>query len=392
MSKEATRQFRLAFIQIVCPSYKLALYEGIHNLPGVELDLFIGDKHPPSIAPGCIPYSCSYVQIRNTIFTIFGITWIWQHLGRVFSPRGYDLVILPDGVFFLSNYVIMLRCWLKGVPFAFYTHGYNYQRKLSPLARYLECFRGFVHRRSDLLIVYSEEGARHLHEKSRVAYERIFVSKNTLDVDSIIERSKSFTSSIIAKRRYELGASKDDIILVYIGRLVPQKNPGWVIDVVARLRASGEPVRAVFVGNGVSMPVLRRHLAKLPEDVQDAVRFAGEKSIDEVDLYLKAGDITVMPGMTGLAIAHSFALGRPYITIKSPYHSPEIAYLEEGVNALIADNNIDSFSEAVLSLVSDPKKRESMANAAFDYAVKELTMDYQLKGFKEAIDYIRQRG
>ncbi len=111
--------------------------------------------------------------------------------------------------------------------------------------------------------------------------------------------------------------------------------------------------------------------------------------MEDVDLFLLSSDITVMPGMTGLAIVHSFAIGRPYITIKSTYHSPEVAYLKHGVNGLMADANMEAFCDAIESLVINSEARKKMGISAFNYAKDKLSMANQIKGFEQAINFVR---
>ncbi|MBA3031362.1 MAG: hypothetical protein FP816_21460 [Desulfobacteraceae bacterium] len=96
-------------------------------------------------------------------------------------------------------------------------------------------------------------------------------------------------------------------------------------------------------------------------------------TIEDVDFYLLASDISVMLGMTGLSIVHSFSVGHPFVTIKSPYHSPEVAYLKHGISGLMSESDIDFFCAAIESLVVDPYLRNRMGIAALNYAKTELS-------------------
>jgi glycosyltransferase involved in cell wall biosynthesis len=382
------KKFRLAFVQIVVPSYKIAMFEGIRNLRDVELTLFVGDKPTPMHPPNADLRNVLHVGVKNRILSFLDLTWVWQSLIKLLNPSNYDLVILPEGILYLSNYIIMLRCWLKKIPFGLYTHGYNFQRKNSKISSPLEKMRSVIHRRCDVIIVYSEKGAKHLIENNGVLPERIFIAKNTLNIETIIKRLLTLTSKDIKRCRMELGVSSDDVLLAYVGRIDSMKNPDWVVETVIRLRQKGLPVRAVFIGNGKMLSLLMEKIERLSYEIRDAIRFMGQVSVENVDLYLLASDITVMPGMTGLAIVHSFAVGRPYVTIQSTYHGPEIAYLKHGVNGLMADANMEAFCDSVEPLVINKEEREKMGTAAFDYAKEELTMANQIKGFEQAIKYI----
>jgi glycosyltransferase involved in cell wall biosynthesis len=385
------KQFNLAFIQLVCPSYKFPMFENINKIPNVDLTLFVGDKNLSGFPPNIELKNSWHVKVQTKIFNILGLTFIWQNLSRVLSPKNYDLVILPEGIFYLSNYVTMLRCWWHNVPFGLYTHGFNYQRKTKRYAKIQEFFRAFIHRRCTVLIVYSEEGAQHLQNINGVSSKRIFIAKNTLDVESIFKRAEKMSSEKITQCRLEFGVKTDDVLLVYTGRIDVVKNPDWVVETVVKLRKIKLPVCAVFVGDGAYLAELQKKVARLSNDIGEAVKFVGRVPVEEVDRYLFSGDITVMPGMTGLAIVHSFAVGRPYITIKSPFHSPEIAYLKKGVNGLIAEATVEDFCEAVASLVTDEEKRKSMGIAALKYAKNELNMTNQIKGFEQAIDFVHSQ-
>jgi glycosyltransferase involved in cell wall biosynthesis len=381
-------RFRLAFVQLVTPSYKLPMFEGIRSLQGVDLTLFVGDKPTPMQPPNADLRNVPNVGVKNRIVGFWGLSFVCQSLRKLLNPSEYDLVILPEGILYFSNYMVMLRCWWKKVPFGIYTHGYNYQRKKSRISYVLEKVRGFIHRRCSVLIVYSEEGAKHLARNNGVLPDRIFIARNTLNVETIIKRVSTFTSKDIMCCRTDLGASPDDVVLVYVGRIDSMKNPGWVVETFIRLRQKGLPVRAIFIGDGKILSSLVEKINRLSAEIREAIRVIGQIAVEKVDLYLLAADITVMPGMTGLAIVHSFAIGRPYITIKSTYHSPEVAYLKHGVNGLMADANMEAFCDAVESLVINSEARKKMGISAFNYAKEELTMANQIKGFEQAIKYI----
>lgn len=387
----STAPFRLAMVQLVCPSYKLLMFQAIARLPGVELTLFAGDRPPPGEAPGVRPAGVRSVAVRNRVASILGFTVVWQNLTDVLDPSKFDLVILPEGVLYLSNYRTMWRCRRAGTPFGLYTHGYNHKRKRNRVARIVERFRALVHRRCDVLIAYSADGVRHLHERNRVPRERLFLARNTLDVEAIQDRVAGLSREEIRAIRRDAGAGDDDVLLVFAGRIVPIKHPDWVVRAVTRLRAKGHPVRALFVGDGDGLPALRELVASLPHDARDAIRFSGRVPVSEVERYLRAGDITVMPGLTGLAIVHSFAVGRPYVTIDAPFHSPEIEHLRDGVTGRLAPFSFEGFCDAVEDLVADRAGREAMGRAAHEYAARELGSAKQLEGFANAVAWIRDR-
>jgi glycosyltransferase involved in cell wall biosynthesis len=93
--------------------------------------------------------------------------------------------------------------------------------------------------------------------------------------------------------------------------------------------------------------------------------------------------------MTGLAVVHAFAAGKPYVTVESPYHSPEIIYLRNGENGIIAGPSMDEFIEAVRSLAKDPDLRKCIGKCAMRDALQNLSMEKQIEGFHAAFDYLK---
>src|SRR5690606_28048217 len=84
--------------------------------------------------------------------------------------------------------------------------------------------------------------------------------------------------------RKKLGFSKDEKILLQLGRLVPRKGIDNVIRAVARLRNAIDPLRLVVVGGETDEPdpLLTPELGRLQqiakeEQVSDKVLFTGRK-------------------------------------------------------------------------------------------------------------------
>lgn len=382
------RSFRLAFVQLGCPSYKREMFENIAALPSVNLNLFIGDRHPSGHAPNGDLSGLKHLLIRNLILKIFGLQLVWQSINKHINPKNYDLIILPEGVLYFSNYLLMLRAFFAGTAVGFYSHGFNHQRKESILGKLLEAVRQLVHRRAALVITYSQTGADFIVRSNPAMAGRVFVALNTLDVNSIHETALSISRNEILKMRTSWGFSLNDVVLAFVGRISNEKNPQFVISAVRELRHEGFSVRALFIGDGPALQELRSCLLGESEDVQASIKLLGRVSVSEVTPILKASDISVMPGMTGLAIVHSFAVGVPYVTIESPLHSPEIEYLISDVNGIITKNSNQSFIGGVRTLIKNPELRTKMGASGNLYALANLGINKQMSGFEEAFKYV----
>ncbi len=389
MKNQKDKHFHIAFVQILVPSYKLPMFHGISNLPGIKLTLFTGDRGPTSLPKGKPVWGIKHVPLQNTLFKIASFCIIWQRkLNKLLNPAQYDLVILPEGVLYISNYALIIRCLLKHTPFGFYSHGYNHQRRKTWLSRPLEILRKAVHRLASVIVVYSDEGAKHLIKNKHVSPQKVFIALNTLNTSDITNRISQIKQNEILKYRQSLGLPNDGILLAYTGRIEPIKNPDWILYVVQRLLSEGFHVHAIFIGSGSLLPTLQKKVTQSPSLLANAVTFVGNLPIDEVDRYLACSDICVLPGVTGLAVVHAFAAGKPYVTIESPHHGPEIAYMQHNINGIIAGPSQKEFFQAIKTLVLAPNMRQKLGQAALHDAQNKLSMNQQIKGFQNAFEYI----
>jgi glycosyltransferase involved in cell wall biosynthesis len=87
-----------------------------------------------------------------------------------------------------------------------------------------------------------------------------------------------------------------------------------------------------------------------------------------------------MPGLVGLAVLDSFALQTPTVTTHYPFHSPEIEYLENGVNGIIAANTLQDYAQAVTDLLQNDAKRRQLVEgckiSATKYTIDQMVNNY----------------
>ena len=90
-----------------------------------------------------------------------------------------------------------------------------------------------------------------------------------------------------------------------------------------------------------------------------------------------------MPGLVGLAIVDSFATGCPLVTVDLPSHSPEVEYLEDGVNGVLPPRRHRApvqYGEHVAGLLGDPaalqRLRDGCAVSAATYTVDAMVERY----------------
>jgi glycosyltransferase EpsF len=117
----------------------------------------------------------------------------------------------------------------------------------------------------------------------------------------------------------ELKIEPDTKILLFVGRMIGYKNPGWVVEMLAHLIQAGENVVAVFAGDGPQTSALRELAIK--NSVQDRVHLLGFR--DDVANLMLAADVLVWPSLEepkeglGLGIVEAQAAGLPIVMSRS---------------------------------------------------------------------------
>ena len=131
---------------------------------------------------------------------------------------------------------------LAGVPHRLWTRHLVYE-DMSPrqLARYR-----FEARRADLVLAVSEEVRRSCIETEGIAPERVVTVVNGIDTD----RFRPLPAERRRQVRAALALEAGDEMLLFVGRLAPQKAPEAFVDLVHALRAAGRPVRGFMCGQG----------------------------------------------------------------------------------------------------------------------------------------------
>jgi len=269
--------------------------------------------------------------------------------------RRADLIIVVQSNGYLLNYPLLLasRLGLKRV--AYWGHGYNHQANPAALA---ERFRRIFLRQSDWWFSYTQRTADYLLGHG-VAAERITVINNAIDTTAFAAQVAAVTATEIRSLRSELVLPEQARIGVFCGSLYGHKHIPFLLDACARIQARLPEFVLAVAGAGPGAELLRAARGHLPW-----LRYLGPQFGRTKAILFRSAEVFLNPGLVGLAILDSFAAGLPFITSDLPIHSPEIAYLEPGVNGLVVPYSPDQWAASVVSLLCDPGRLAAMGRAA----------------------------
>jgi glycosyltransferase involved in cell wall biosynthesis len=93
-----------------------------------------------------------------------------------------------------------------------------------------------------------------------------------------------------------------------------------------------------------------------------------------------------MPGLVGLVVVDSFALGVPLVTTDYPFHSPEIDYLKDGENGSIVHCGDDAapYANAVVELLRKPERIAVLKDGAVRSA-EQHTIETMATSFADGV-------
>jgi glycosyltransferase involved in cell wall biosynthesis len=230
------------------------------------------------------------------------------HLGRLLLADPPDLVhIATEGPLGLAG---LIACRMLGFPVvsSFHTHYDAYLTYyglgfLKPVGRaYLRWF----HNRGAGTFVPTDAARRSLE---RIGFRNVLIWPRGVDNEQFHPRHRS------AKLRAELGLGPRDVLLLYVGRLAPEKNLGSLLDAFRRLRNRGEGrPRLALVGDGP----LR---SSLEAARVDDVILPGFRLGSELARWYASADLFAFPSLTetfGNVVLEAQASGLPVVGFDSP--------------------------------------------------------------------------
>jgi glycosyltransferase involved in cell wall biosynthesis len=99
---------------------------------------------------------------------------------------------------------------------------------------------------------------------------------------------------------------------------------------------------------------------------------------------LAAADVILNPGLVGLGILDGFTAGLPMVTTDCGVHSPEISYLQHGINGLMTQPESKSFARAVIDILSDETLAATL-KAGADQSAEDYNMSAMVARFCDGV-------
>jgi 1,2-diacylglycerol 3-alpha-glucosyltransferase len=174
--------------------------------------------------------------------------------------------------------------------------------------------------------------------------------------------------------RVDFGFTDQDILLIYAGRIAPEKNLEFLIRSFAGVSQVFSNVHLLIVGSGQKQ--FEEEIRSLPSelDISGRVHFLGMIPNDRLPSYLAMCDAFVTASVTEVhpfSVIEAMATGLPIMGIDSPGVGDSVSDRKSG---LLATNDLASFTAKLTYLCSDSALRKEMGRSA-----REASAEYDLQ-------------
>jgi glycosyltransferase involved in cell wall biosynthesis len=334
-----------------------------------------------------IDFRLGYDHARSACHDLDGEPWsvhtptrrlgkvTWQSLGP--ACRGSGLVIFQQQVRYPANLLELLLKRLRGRKVAFWGHGKCFAEGWEE--RPGEKFKAWVSRHVDWWFAYNGRSADVVRALGYPA-ERITTVMNAVDTRRMAARRAELKEEDLQALREKLGIHSENVC-VYTGTLHGNKRLDFLIEAAVEIRRRIADFELLVIGSGPDEARIRAVAAPYPW-----IRFLGRKDDVEKVPYWALSKLLLMPGLVGLVVIDSFALGVPLVTTEFPTHSHEIEYLRHGENGWISGDwqSVDGYAAAVVRLLEDEELRDHLSRGALADG-RIYTVENMAKRFADGI-------
>ena len=287
---------------------------------------------------------------------------------------------------FLSGPLALLYCRPRGIPIVFTNHTrYDlYAQAYLPampdivgnaaLQSYLPSFCRAVD-----LVISPSPGMREVLMQFGVDVP-IEVVPNGVDLTPFAHPAMPVT-------RAELGFQPEDIVLLFVGRLGPEKNLDFLLRSFTGATQAYNHLRLVLIGAGPAQEDLEDRVNR--SGIQHAVRFMGPVAYDQMPRYMAMADAFVTASVTEvhpLTVIEAMAAGLPVVGIQSPGVGDTVKNDETGY--LVPQEDLAMFTAKIIRMAVDSSSRQRMSHQARleaqNYAI-DLTSQLLLDQYQRVV-------
>ena len=166
--------------------------------------------------------------------------------------------------------------------------------------------------------------------------------------------------------RERWGIPAEARVVLYAGRLAPEKNLSMLLHAFTRIRDACPDAYLIFAGSGMGDAATREETERL--GVSERTVFTGFLERTQLDPLYAAADVFLFPSKTetqGLAVGEAMACGTPCVVVNEG-GAPES--VREGVDGFLVEDDAAQMARQAIRLLENPALRQQMSAQALKHA------------------------
>ncbi len=281
--------------------------------------------------------------------------------------RQIDIVLISN-CYIAYYFLPLLRAEFPNIAFVDYTHVLDLGWRGSGYPR-ISCQ---FNRLLDYQIVSSQNLAASYQELTDRASDKLKVCYTNVDSDKW-----DFDPIARDNLRSSLGIAAERILLLFPARLVEQKRPLFLVDIVKELAAKSLPVSVLVLGDGHLLPAMKAKISEL--ELESFFEILPPVSPVQMRDFYSASDILLLPSAyEGLSIAiyEAMSMQLPIVTADVGGHAelltPATGYsIPKGRGDAI---EVAEYIKVLVPLIDRPQLRQQVGRLARERVRKSFSL------------------
>lgn len=171
-----------------------------------------------------------------------------------------------------------------------------------------------------------------------------------------------YTKLVEPANRKDFGIEPNQVILVYVGRLGPEKNLPFLLRAFGAVANAYPDVHLILIGDGKERENLEDRAATM--NLKNRIHFTGQVPYTSIPSYLAMADAFVTASVTEVhpfSVIEALAAGLPVLGVNSPGVGDSV---ENEVTGMLVNEDIAEYTAQMVRLVRENKLRRKMGQAA----------------------------
>lgn len=366
---------KVCIVQRRLTHYRVPLFEALRGLLAerdIRLELLVGrgtlaeeKKQDAGELPWAKPIPTHYLADGRLC---------WQPVQRYLG--GANLVIVTQENKLIQNHLLLLAP--RRFKLAFWGHGANLQSNDPHGIK--ERFKRWTTNRVDWWFAYTQMSADRV-TAAGFPGNRITVLNNAVDTAEMRRQRQSITPEETQALRESLSFGPGPVG-VFVGSLYADKRLDFLFAAAEAIRREVPDFHMLILGEGPERDKVQAWCA-----IHPWARWVGARVGREKMVYISVAQLMLNPGLVGLGILDAFVCGVPMLTTDCGIHSPEIAYLENGVNGVMTADDLHAYVAVGVYLLHDAQALQIL-HAGCAAGAEEFTVENMVHRFAAGIERV----